>query len=200
MAIQEYVSGEDFKKLINDKLINASSVKQILKKRGIFPVYTSQASLSDLVYTIFLGSGIMSEMQQVMNFEQSSSKSTMIVIDPKNVPADADFVTNLSDEFIKLQRIPTSVYQLKNIYKTDKNLMLQYCYTKPQRGRIRMADKKEITLDVQISQLADGKYKANIRHEGISESKQFVSLLEEMIRSMGEEPLFAVKRITLDSL
>ncbi len=63
-----------------------------------------------------------------------------------------------------------------------------------------MADKKEITLDVQISQLADGKYKANIRHEGISESKQFVSLLEEMIRSMGEEPLFAVKRITLDSL
>ncbi len=139
-------------------------------------------------------------MQQVMNFEQSSSKSTMIVIDPKNVPPDADFVTNLSDEFIKLQRIPTSVYQLKNIYKTDKNLMLQYCYTKPQRGRIRMADKKEITLDVQISQLADGKYKANIRHEGISESKQFVSLLEEMIRSMGEEPLFAVKRITLDSL
>ena len=70
----------------------------------------------------------MSEMQQVMNFEQSSSKSTMIVIDPKNVPPDADFVTNLSDEFIKLQRIPTSVYQLKNIYKTDKNLMLQYCY------------------------------------------------------------------------
>ncbi len=41
MAIQEYVSGEDFKKLIDDKLINASSVKQILKKRGIFPVYTS---------------------------------------------------------------------------------------------------------------------------------------------------------------
>ena len=200
MAIQEYVSGEDFKKLIDDKLINANSVKQILKKCGIFPVYTSQASLSDLVYTIFLGSGVMSEMQQVMNFEQSSSKSTMLVIDPKNVPADADFVTNLSDEFIKLQRIPTSVYQLKNIYKTDKDLMLQYCYTKPQRGRIRMADKKEITLDVQISQLADGKYKANIRHEGISESKQFVSLLEEMIRSMGEEPLFAVRRITLDSL
>ncbi len=200
MAIQEYVSGEDFKKLIDDKLINANSIKQILKKRGIFPVYTSQASLSDLVYTIFLGSGVMSEMQQVMNFEQSSSKSTMIVIDPKNVPEDADFVTNLSDEFLKLQRIPTSVYQLKNIYKTDKDLMLQYCYTKPQRGRIRMADKKEITLDVQISQLADGKYKANIRHEGISESKQFVSLLEEMVRFMGEEPLFAVKRITLDSL
>lgn len=200
MAIQEYVSGEDFKKLIDDKLINANSIKQILKKRGIFPVYTSQASLSDLVYTIFLGSGVMSEMQQVMNFEQSSSKSTMIVIDPKNVPEDADFITNLSDEFLKLQRIPTSVYQLKNIYKTDKDLMLQYCYTKPQRGRIRMADKKEITLDVQISQLADGKYKANIRHEGISESKQFVSLLEEMVRFMGEEPLFAVKRITLDSL
>ena len=48
MAIQEYVSGEEFKKLIDDKIINANSVKYIIKKRGIFPVCTSPVSYTHL--------------------------------------------------------------------------------------------------------------------------------------------------------
>mgnify|MGYP007005325399 FL=1 len=200
MAIQEYVSGEEFKKLVDDKIINANSVKHIIKKRGIFPVCTSPTALSDLVHTIFFGSGMMTEVHQAMNFEQNNMKSTVVVINPKMTSTDIDFITGLSDEFVRLQRLPSSPYELKNICKDDGALSLQYCYEKQQRGRMRLADTKEVTLDVRITQLPDGNYKVNIRHEGISESKQFVSLLEDMVKPSEDEQIFSIKRITLSSL
>ncbi len=201
MAIQEYVSGEEFKKLIDDKLVNASSVKHVLKKGGILPVCTSPNSLSELMYTTLLGSGIMTQIHQVMNFEQNNLKSTMVVINSKALPDGIDFLTGLSDEFIKLQRIPSSQYRLKNICNNeDSELVLQYCYDKQQKGRVKMADTKEVTLDVKISPLNAGQYKVNIRHEGISESKQFISLLEDMVKPSPDEQIFSVKRITLNSL
>ena len=203
MAIQEYVSGEEFKKLVDDKIINANSVKHIVKKRGIFPVCTSPTALSDLVHTIFFGSGMMTEVHQAMNFEQNNMKSTVIVIAPKIPSTDIDFLTELSDEFVRLQRLPSSSYELKNICKADDALSLQYCYEKQQRGRLRLADTKEVTLDVRITRLQDAEcneYKVNIRHEGISESKQFVSLLEDIVKASEDEQIFRIKRITLISL
>lgn len=200
MAIRDYVPGVEFKKLVDDKIINSNSVKHIIKKRGIFPVCTSPTALSDLVHTIFFGSGMMTEVHQAMNFEQHNIKSTVVVITPKITGTDIDFVTELSDEFVKLQRLPSSPYELKNICKTDDALSLKYCYEKQQRGRLRLADTKEVTLDVKITRLSDGKYKVNIRHEGISESKQFVSFLEDMVRSSEDEQIFNIKRITLNSL
>lgn len=200
MAIQEYVSGEEFKKLVDDKIINANSVKHIIKKRGIFPVCTSPTALSNLVHTIFFGSGMMTEVHQAMNFEQNNMKSTVVVINPKMTSTDIDFITGLSDEFVRLQRLPSSPYELKNICKDDGALSLQYCYEKQQRGRMRLADTKEVTLDIRITKLPDGKYKVNIRHEGISESKQFVSLLEDMVKPSEDEQIFSIKRITLSSL
>ena len=57
-------------------------------------------------------------------------------------------------------------------------------------------------MDVTISSLESDsqKYKVNIRHEGMSESKQFVSLLDEMIQEDNEQAVFGLKRITLASL
>lgn len=79
---------------------------------------------------------------------------------------------------------------------------MQYIYKKPQRGRIKIAETRTVTLDVTISPLEDDsqKYKVSIRHEGMSESKQFVSLLDEMIQEDREQIVFGLKRITLASL
>lgn len=38
MAVQSFVKGDDLKKLIEDKLINAQSVKYVLRQKGILPV------------------------------------------------------------------------------------------------------------------------------------------------------------------
>ena len=200
MAIQVYVSGEDFKKLIDDKLVNATSIKLIVKEKGILPVCASPDALSELIYRMFFGSGTMTQIHQVMNFEQNNLKSTMVVIKPKTIPVGMDFLTGLSDEFTRLQRIPSSKYVLKNICKDKEGLTLQYFYTKPQKGRLRLVDTKDVTLDVKITPLSDGQYKVNIRHEGISESKQFVSLLGDMVKPADEEQIFSLKRITLSSL
>ncbi len=37
MAVQSFVKGDDLKKLIEDKLINAQSVKYVLRQKGILP-------------------------------------------------------------------------------------------------------------------------------------------------------------------
>ena len=41
MAVQSFVKGDDLKKLIDDKLINAQSVKYVLRQKGILPVCTN---------------------------------------------------------------------------------------------------------------------------------------------------------------
>ena len=79
-------------------------------------------------------------------------------------------------------------------------MTLQYCYNKQQKGRVKLADTKEVTLDVKFTLLPDGQYKVNIRHEGMSESKQFISLLGDMVTPTPDDKIFSVRRITLDSL
>lgn len=200
MAIQEYVSGEEFKKLIDDKLIRASSLKHVLKKKGIIPICTNPEILSELIYRVFFGSTIMTQIHQVMNFEQNNLKSTMVVINPNTVPDGLDFLTGLSDEFVRLQRLPNSSYRLKSICKNYSTLTLQYCYSKQQKGRVKLADIKDVTLDVKITPISECQYKVNIRHEGMSESKKFISLLEDMVKPSTDAQIFSVKRITLKSL
>ena len=68
MAVQSFVKGDDLKKLIDDKLINAQSVKYVLRQKGILPVCTNSEALSDLIHHHFFGSATMTQMQEVMNF------------------------------------------------------------------------------------------------------------------------------------
>ena len=202
MAVQSFVKGDDLKKLIEDKLINAQSVKYVLRQKGILPVCTNSEVLSDLIYHHFFGSDTMTKMQEVMNFEQNNLKSTVVIISPKSEQSKEDFLTSIADEFVNKGRISNTKYTLKNIARNQSNVTLQYIYKKPQRGRIKIAETRTVTLDVTISPLEDDsqKYKVSIRHEGMSESKQFVSLLDEMIQEDSEQAVFGLKRITLASL
>lgn len=202
MAIQEYVHGEYLKKLIDDKLVNANSVKYVLKKKGIMPICAGADKLADLVYYLFLGSGVMTQIHDVMNFEQSNQKSTMVVIQPAEAitATENSFIENLTDEFVKLQRIPSTPYSLKNLRMDNGNIYMQYCFDKPQKGRISMASTRPVTLDVSITPISHNQYKVNIRHEGISESKQFISLLDDMVKVKPEDKVFSMKRINLQSL
>lgn len=202
MAVQSFVKGDDLKKLIEDKLINAQSVKYVLRQKGILPVCTNSEILSDLIYHHFFGSDTMTKMQEVMNFEQNNLKSTVVIISPKSEQSKEDFLTSIADEFVNKGRISNTKYTLKNIARNQSNVTLQYIYKKPQRGRIKIAETRTVTLDVTISPLEDDsqKYKVSIRHEGMSESKQFVSLLDEMIQEDSEQAVFGLKRITLASL
>lgn len=54
MAIQEYVSGEEFKKLIDDKIINANSVKYIIKNVEYFPYVQARQLCPTLFIQSFL--------------------------------------------------------------------------------------------------------------------------------------------------
>lgn len=202
MAVQSFVKGDDLKKLIDDKLINAQSVKYVLRQKGILPVCTNSEALSDLIHHHFFGSATMTQMQEVMNFEQNNLKSTVVIISPKSEQSKEDFLTSIADEFVNKGRSSNTKYTLKNIARNQTSVTLQYIYKKPQRGRIKIAETRTVTLDVTISPLEDDsqKYKVSIRHEGMSESKQFVTLLDEMIQEDSEQAVFGLKRITLASL
>ena len=79
----------------------------------------------------------MTEVHQAMNVEQNNMKSTVVVISPKMTSTDIDFITGLSDEFVRLQRLPSSPYELKNICKDDGALS----------SNIVMRSNKEVVCD-----------------------------------------------------
>ena len=202
MAVQSFVKGDDLKKLITDKLINVQSVKYVLRQKGILPVCINSEDLSALIHYHFFGSETMTQMQEVMNFEQNNLKSTVVIISPKSEQTKEEFLTSIADEFVDKGRNSNSKYTFKNIVRNESGVTLQYIYKKPQKGRIKIAETRTITLDVNISPLKNDsqKYKVNIRHEGMSESKQFVIVLNEMIQKDSEQEVFGIKRITLSSL
>jgi len=200
MAIQKFVQGEDLKKLIDEKVIDIFGVKQVLRKKGIFPVCVTADALSELVYRVIFGSDTMTQVHSIMNDEQNNIKSTMVVIQPKATYADNEFFLELCDEFGKLQRIPNTKYKLHNVQNNTSSITLKYVFEKPQKGRVSLAESKPVTLDVCITPINNEQYKVSIHHEGSTESKQFVSLLEEMVKGEPTQQVFSIKRIALKSL
>lgn len=162
MAVQSFVKGDDLKKLIDDKLINAQSVKYVLRQKGILPVCTNSEALSDLIHHHFFGSATMTQMQEVMNFEQNNLKSTVVIISPKSEQSKEDFLTSIADEFVNKGRSSNTKYTLKNIARNQTSVTLQYIYKKPQRGRIKIAETRTVTLDVTISPLEDDSQKYKV--------------------------------------
>lgn len=200
MAIQEYVSGEELKSLVQDKIVNSSSLKYVLKSKGVFPICTKVEDLASSMLFLFFGSSFMTQIHDVMNFEQNNLKSTIAVIAPKGNQSEEAFLTEILDDFSRLQRIPNIDSGIKNIIRNENQISLQYYYDKRQRGKISMASRKEVFLDISIVPLKDKQYKVSIKHEGMSDSKRFVSLLENMANTGGDDGGFKLRRIALQSL
>ena len=200
MGIQKYVTGSEFKKLISDKMISTAGLKSALGMRGILPVCTSVEDLSDLVFRFFLGSEFMTQLHDEMNLEQSNLKSTVVILRPQEKSSNEPFLQSLTDELLKSQRISHTKYILKNISRTEAAINLEYCYFKPQKGRVSLAEEREVSLHVEISKISSAEYKVNIRHEGLSESKPFISFLEDMTSRLEEDTIFKLKRVSLSNL
>lgn len=75
----------------------------------------------------------MTQMQEVMNFEQNNLKSTVVIISPKSEQTKEEFLTSIADEFVDKGRNSNSKYTFKNIVRNESGVTLQYIYKKPQK-------------------------------------------------------------------
>lgn len=198
MAILEYVRNEDLKKIIDEKIINSSSVKKILKENGIIPICNKAEDLSELTYRHFFGPSIIEKLHDILNFEQNNLKSTVTIISAKNL--ENDFFQDLEDEFNKFKKMSISGFKLNDILHNSDSLSLQYQYDKPQKGRLNLISNKEVKLDVDITKVDDNRYKVNIKHDGVSDAKHFITFLGNVVKDAKDNAIFDLKRITLDSL
>lgn len=201
MAIEKYVTCEEFKKIIDEKIISATAVRQVLQKRGILPIYTSTTDLSKLVYRIFYGSEFIISLNELLNLEQNNLKSTVVMIKPKDSDSKVDFMQEINDEFQAAKKIPNTPYTIKEIIKNnDSNeITLNYSYKKQTKGKISLLSYKDVDLNVSITPI-DDKYKVSIVHEGMSESSHFVNFLDKMMNSPQANSSFSLVRIRLDGL
>ena len=201
MEIKKYIPNDEFRKTIEDKLISGQALKSILKTKRILPICTNNDSLANLVYKFFFGSELMTQIRDVMNFEQNNLKSTMMNVIP-NYGEKEEFIDSFSELLVKsnLQRLPNSKYRLKNIDKKEDSISLQFSYDKFQKGKVELVSHKEVILDVEILATDDDEYRVSVLHEGISDSKQFFDFLERLSIANGKERNFYLKRITLSRL
>lgn len=201
MTIEKYVTCEEFKKIIDEKIISATAARQVLQKRGILPIYTSTADLSKLTYRIFYGSEFITSLNELLNLDQNNLKSTVVMIKPKNSDSTIDYMQEINDEFQAAKRIPNTPYTIKEIIKNnDSNeITLKYSYKKQTKGKISLLSYKDVDLNVSITPI-DNKYKVSIVHEGMSESSHFVNFLDKMMNSPQANSSFNLLRIRLDGL
>lgn len=201
MTIINYVTAKDLKKVIDDKIINSVNIKYLLKQRGIIPVCLGTTDLSNLVYKIFFGSEFISQMNEQLDTEQNNLKSTVIILKPKDNISSKDYLQDIANEFLTAKQIPNTPYEIDNLCKRkdETGVSLLYSYIKQLKGKIDLIDKRKVCLDVSITPI-DDKFKVNIRHEGMSDSKHFIDFLDKMMNNPDSKSCFKLSRIQLDSL
>ena len=201
MTIKNYLTCKDFKKIIEEKIVNTTNVKFLLKKRGILPICVSSTDLAKMSYRIFVGYEFATKILEYIDTEQNNLKSTMLIIKPKENTTSEDYIKDLASEFINQKNIPNTPYKISYINKWADNtgLDLRYSYNKSIKGKMSVLDNKEINLDVFISPISD-KFKINITHEGMSDSKNFVNFIDKMMNNPDSQSKFKLARIRLESL
>ena len=199
MKIKSFVDGKDLKRCIEDKVINANSLKYILKCHGIVPICCNVNDLARLIYPLLLGSGILTNINRTMNSEQNALKSALAILKDKK-----DTVGSL----LELQEILSAEERLGSYskYKVSKVKMerdvvtFNVRYKKKQKGRSEFVYNKDMLLDVEVKKLNGKDYKLNIRYDTSAEPGLVVNLLEGILSKDSESAPFEVKRITLDRL
>ena len=201
MTIEKYVTCEEFKKIIDEKIVSATAIRQILQKRGILPIFTSTSDLSKLTYRFFYGTEFMTSLNELLNLEQNNLKSTVVIIKPKDTNQQIDFMQEINDEFQTARKIPNTPYTINEITKNNdsKEINLKYSYKKQTKGKISILAEKDVDLNVKITPIED-RYKVSIVHEGISESTHFINFLDKMMNSPQTTSSCNLLRIQLQSL
>lgn len=198
MAIEEFIRPSDFKKIIEDKLIQSSSLKSILKQKGILPSCNSSQDLSELVYLHFLGSDTLSKIQDILNIENNNLKSTITIISPKRKETPENFLNDLSDELLLFNRDQYTQNKFEQVIKNDNSLSFQFSYQKKQKGKLNLIEKRTILLDVSIFPIKNtNNFKVNIQHKGSSEPK---NLIDSLINISNKANIFNVNRVQLERL
>lgn len=199
MAIQEFVRPNDLKNIIDNKLLQNTSLKHILKQKGIIPICTKSEHLSNLVYNHFFSSNTLSKIQDVMNLEKNNIKSTVVIISPKKDEDTQNFLNDLTDEISYINRMNFDGNEFKNILSNSSSLNFEHLYKKPQKGKISLLKERTITTNISVTPIKNtNNFKVNIQHEGTSESKKFITLLEDL--SNKDNSILNLERIRLDSL
>lgn len=198
MAIEEFIRPSDLKKIIDDKLIQSSSLKNILKQKGILPSCNSSQDLSELVYLHFLGSDTLSKIQDILNIENNNLKSTITIISPTREETPEKFLNNLSDELFLFNRDPYTQDKFEQVIKNENSLFFQFSYQKKQKGKLNLIDNKTILLDVSVIPIENtNKFKVNIQHKGSSEP---TNLINSLVNISNKTNIFNIKRVQLERL
>lgn len=201
MTIKNYLACKDFRKIIEDKIVNACNIKFLLRKRGILPVCISSSDLAQQTYRIFWGHEFASKIVDYIDAEQNNLKSTVLIIKPKETIENVDYIQEIVNEFINKKNISQTQYKIAYVTKRNDNsgVDLKYSYNKTIKGKMSVLENKEINLDISISPIND-KFKVNIKHEGMSDSKNFVNFIDKMMNNPDSTSVFKLSRIRLESL
>ncbi len=201
MTIKNYLTCKDFKKIVEEKIVNTTNIKLLLRKRGILPVCASSTDLAKMTYRFFWGYEFITMIVEHIDTEQNNLKSTLLIINPKEDINDKDYIQELANELINQKNIPNTPYKISYINKRKDNsgIDLKYTYNKSVKGKMSVLENKEINLDISISPIKE-KFKVNIKHEGMSDSKNFVNFIDKMMNNPDSQSSFKLSRIRLESL
>ena len=201
MTIKNYLTCKDFKKVVEEKIVNTTNIKLLLRKRGILPVCASSTDLAKMTYRFFWGYEFTTMIVEHIDTEQNNLKSTLLIIKPKEDINDNGYIQDLANEFINQKNIPNTPYKISCVNKREDSIGidLRYTYNKSVKGKMSVLENKEINLDISITPIKEN-FKVNIKHEGISDSKNFVNFIDKMMNNPDSQSSFKLSRIRLESL
>lgn len=200
--ITSFTPNIDFKKAIEDQLIQQSRMRAFLRERGIVLLNSNASDLADAAYTIFLGHQDAVLLQEIAHTEKSYQKSTMFEIKPQIADFEGEelFTEKLMDDF-QHYRTTGGAFNIEKIYADEgQNLFLDLSYEKQVKGKISLFSQKKKYLKVEISKINDSdNYKVDVRQEDASDAKELFKFFNNM-RMPGEESIFEIRHFSLKFL
>lgn len=187
--LTEYTDCTEFKRLISDKKIKASAIKQYLKRQGIIMTASNADLLSEDVYTIMLGCGEMSQITDMIISEGNYEKSVLVNMKLGTGADETDVLDIITDGFNGLRGINTSGYTIEQPVRTGNTLFIQISYIKKNPGKNKLIQEEIRYIRIFARKQANDHVSLDIRQPTAYDSQRALDILEKVAMSQNDTGL-----------
>ena len=202
--INEYVDCSELKRLFLDKMIKPEIIRYYYKKRGILLSSSNIDDMADQVYTLFLGTEDLQELQDLLNSDNTYIQSAVFQIKGQTVDSEG-FLDSLIDDVLASMRWPSYSCRATRPNRIDEDtLRFSITYDKVNRGSNKLNAKEQREIGVNLRRIEGEKFLVDVRQTSSGDVSKVVKYFTDLSKmhnaSVDDVETFKVLPINIEGL
>ena len=197
MAVK-YTDCVELKRLIVDKKLKVTAVKNYLRAQGIFCNQTDALAYANSIYTIFFGSSDITNIANMITSQSNYEKSMLVKAKIIIYERGDDPLAWICDEIMRLKNISHDFVIGRPIIRGDL-VEVEISYNKKRPARNKLIEYDYRRMHINIRKISEKDVVVDIRQSSTSDCERVIRLLSQ-IGKVDKSTGFCLHHINLNSL